>query len=150
MRRTISAASLLVLWAGLAPAPALTQSRESREHTQILADLRMVQEQQQRLQASVNQLVEILKGVTAAQTAQQTEMKSAFAAQRSQIDTLAGAIPQLKSQLDQMKIEVGRVSPELESLRNGMSIQLKMMQDIVTMLAAATNPNNVPAAMTST
>lgn len=144
MRRTIV---LLVLLLGAA-APALAQSRESREHTQILAELRMLQEQQQRLQVTVSQLAEALKATNSTVAAQSTETLKGFANLQAEIAGIAAALPQLTSQLQQTRVDVGRVGPELDALREALRILLQYNAQIIELLTPK-DPLAVPPAGTS-
>ena len=102
-RPTIIAGVLLLSLGGALQQPVLAQSRESREHTQILADLRMLQEQQQKLQVAVNQLTEALKATNATLAAQSGDMTKGLAGVRAEIASINNVLPQLRSLLDQTR-----------------------------------------------
>lgn len=143
-RPTIVRGALLVILVGAGlQQPVLAQSRESREHTQILADLRMLQEQQQKLQVAVNQLVEQLKATNAALAAQAGDTTKGFASLRSEIASINTVLPQLRSLLDQTRVDVGRVGPEIDALRQGLAILMKYTGQIIEMLQPV-NPLALP------
>jgi TolA-binding protein len=147
MARTILIAVVILLGAG---APALAQSRESREHMQMLAELRIQQEQQQRLQVALNQLIEALKLTNATLAAQGGETTKGFADLKAQIDALATALPQLRSLLEQTRVDMGRVAPELEALRQALQIQLKYSAQIIEMLTPVNPIGGPPQTATGT
>jgi TolA-binding protein len=139
MRRAILPVVLLFC----AAAPALAQNQQTREHTQILAELRINQEQQQRLMASVNALVEALKVTNANLAAQTAESGRMFAGLKAEIDAVSSAIAPLRSLLDQTRVDVGRVGPELDAQREGLRILLKYTQQIIELLTPV-NPIGAP------
>ena len=132
MARTFLIAAVLI--GSVLVVPLLSQSRESREHTQILADIRMLQEQQQRLQLTVNQLIETLKNTTAAIAAQGADNTKLFANIRSEMGTLTTSLSQLRSLVDQANRDIGRVSPELDAIRQGLAVLLKYNAQLISML----------------
>jgi TolA-binding protein len=142
-RPTLIAGALVIVVGGALQQPVLAQSRESREHTQILADLRMLQEQQQKLQVAVNQLVEQLKTTNAALTAQAGDTTKGFASLRAEIASINTVLPQLRSLLDQTRVDVGRVGPEIDRLAEALRISLKYTGQIIEMLQPV-NPLGVP------
>lgn len=142
MHRPTIVLGVLLVGAGFQQ-PVLAQSRESREHTQILADLRMLQEQQQKLQLAVNQLVEQLKATNAALTAQAGDTTKGFASLRAEIASINSVLPQLRSLLDQTRVDVGRVQPEIDALREALRISLKYSAQIIEMLQPV-NPLALP------
>ena len=133
-RSTIIAGVVLLSLGGALQQPVLAQSRESREHTQILADLRMLQEQQQKLQVAVNQLTEALKATNATLASQSGDMTKGLAGVRSEIASINNVLPQLRSLLDQTRVDVGRVGPEIDALREALRISLKYSAQIIEML----------------
>jgi TolA-binding protein len=133
-RSTLIAGVLVVFVGGGLQQPVLAQSRESREHTQILADLRMLQEQQQKLQVAVNQLAEALKATNAALAAQTADATKGLAGVRAEIASINQVLPQLRSLLDQTRVDVGRVGPEIDALREALRISLKYSAQIIEML----------------
>lgn len=132
MNRPTLIAGVLLL--GALQPPVLAQSRESREHTQILADLRMLQEQQQKLQVAVNQLTEALKATNAALATQSADATKGLAGVRAEIASINNVLPQLRSLLDQTRVDVGRVGPEIDALREALRISLKYSAQIIEML----------------
>ena len=147
MSRTTLIAAAVVF--GLS-APALAQNQQTREHMQVLVELRTLQEQQQRLQASVNLLVEALKTTNANLAAQTAETTKAIADLRAQLDAISTSLPQLRSLIDQTRVDVGRVGPEIDALRQALQIALKYLAQIVGMLEPVNPTGGLPTATDAT
>ena len=105
---------LALLYAGLTPA---TPAAADREHQQIMADLRMLQEQTQQLQALMNGLGEALKAVNSRLEDQTSLERKAFADGKVQMDAISGDIRVVREKVDETNVRLGSLSQELESLR---------------------------------
>ena len=120
---------LLLFGIGLA-APAWAADKET---LQMMADIRMLQEQTQQLQNLIGAVGEALKTVSG-RLDQQTEVnRKAFADQKSTIDTLAADVRVVRERVDDSNVRIGSVSQEVEALRQ--SIEL-----LNTPAAAAVEP----------
>jgi len=114
MRITLSAVVLtLGLLAGLA-APA---SAANKEHQQLMADIRMLQEQSQQLQNLIGQLGETLKAVNARLDEQTNTSRKAFADQKLIIDTLSNDLRVVREKVDDNNVRIGSLTQEMESVR---------------------------------
>lgn len=114
MKLTLPALLLAIaISAGLA-VPAGAQSREQR---QIMADLRILQEQSQQLQILIGQLGETLKAVNARLDEQANATRKAFADQKLTIDTLSSDLRVVREKVDDNNVRIGSLTQELESLR---------------------------------
>lgn len=114
MKLTLPALLLAIaISAGLA-VPAGAQSREQR---QIMADLRILQEQSQQLQILIDQLGETLKAVNARLDDQANATRKAFADQKLTIDTLSSDLRVVREKVDDNNVRIGSLTQELESLR---------------------------------
>lgn len=105
--------SILAL-ALLAPAPAVAANRE---HEQILADIRMLQEQNQRLQLALVTLAEALKAVTAKIDESNAATRKGFADQKLLSDTVAGDLRVLREKLDETNVRLTSLSQDVDGLR---------------------------------
>lgn len=115
---TTRAAVALVLalaYVGLSPA---TPAAADREHQQIMADLRMLQEQTQQLQALMNDLGEALKAVNSRIEDQTALERKAFADGKVQMDTISGDIRIVREKVDETNVRLGTIAQELESIRD--------------------------------
>ena len=94
--RNVRVAVAAVLLASSAAAPA---SAADRQHEQMMADIRMLQEQAQQLQLMLGTLAEAIKTVSARIDEQAGAMRKALADQKLQADTLSGDVRVLDPEL---------------------------------------------------
>lgn len=106
----VSAAFLLA-----APVPAAHAA--NKEHLQLMADLRMLQEQTQQLQVTLNTLTEALKAVSARMDDQAGLVRKAFADQKLLIDTLTGDVRVVREKLDETNVRLSSLSQEVDAVR---------------------------------
>jgi tol-pal system protein YbgF len=99
---------------GLTPA---TSAAADREHQQIMADLRILQEQTQQLQALMTDLGEALKAVNSRIDDQTSLERKAFADGKVQMDTMSGDLRVVREKVDETNVRLGTITQELESLR---------------------------------
>jgi tol-pal system protein YbgF len=110
--------SFALLAAVLLPSGAAAQNRE---HQQLAADVRMLQEQAQQLSltlAALNQaLTEALKGIGGRLDAQNEAMRKGFADQRLLADELSDAVGVIRERSDDTNVRITALREELEALR---------------------------------
>ncbi len=90
----------------------------NREHQQIVADIRMLQEQTQQLQVSLGALTDVLKTIATRMDEQANVTRKAFADQKLIIDGLSGEIRIVREKLDDTNVRLSSLSQEVESLRS--------------------------------
>ncbi len=112
--RTAVALVLALAYVGLSPA---RPAAADREHQQMMADLRMLQEQTQQLQALMNDLGEALKAVSSRIEEQTSLERKAFADGKVQMDTMSGDIRVVREKVDETNVRLGTITQELESIR---------------------------------
>jgi tol-pal system protein YbgF len=105
-----------VLVAGLVIAAAPV-SAANKEHQQLMADIRMLQEQAQQLQNILGALNESIKAVNARLDDQANVTRKAFADQKVIIDTLGSDSRVIREKLDDNNVRIGSISQELDALR---------------------------------
>jgi len=110
-------AALLVTAIGVA-APAVPAYAANREHLQIVADLRMLQEQTQQMQATLATLNETLKALNTRLDDQSNTQRKAFADQKLLVDTLAGEVRIVREKIDDTNVRLSSLSQEVDSLRS--------------------------------
>jgi tol-pal system protein YbgF len=115
MRKALTVVTALLLVPSLA-VPALAGA--DREHEQMMADIRMLQEQSQQLQQLLATLADAIKGVTARIDEQAGVTRKAFADQKLQTDTLGGDIRVLREKLDETNVRLTSLSQDVEGLRD--------------------------------
>lgn len=131
MRRILAVTTLSLTLA--APAAAYAQNRE---HQQMFADLRMLQEQVQQLRLAVNTLAESVKAVNTKQDDQATAASKAFAGQKVLIDQLTDSVRILREKGDDTNVRISTLAHELETIRQSMtSLQNAVIQAITSLNA---------------
>jgi TolA-binding protein len=139
MRRILAVTTLTLTLA--VPAAALAQNRE---HQQMFADLRMLQEQVQQLRLAVNSLAESVKAVNTKQDDQATIVSRSFAGQKVLIDQLTDSVRILREKGDDTNVRISTVAHELETIRQAMtSLQNSIIQAISALNSQT--PGSAPA-----
>jgi tol-pal system protein YbgF len=100
----------------------VSAAAQNREHQQLAADVRMLQEQAQQLAltlAAQNQaLAEALKAITARLDAQNEAVRKGFADQRLLVDEVSDAVGVIRERSDDTNVRITALREELEALRN--------------------------------
>jgi tol-pal system protein YbgF len=89
----------------------------NREHQQMMADIRMLQEQAQQIQILLTALNDALRTVNAKIDDQTAQNRKAFADSRLLIETLGRDIGVLREKVDDTNIRISTMSQEVEALR---------------------------------
>lgn len=113
--RRLAAAVVMTWCAAAVGVPAV--SAANREHQQMMADIRMLQEQNQQIQLALAQLAETLKAVNARLDQQGDTSRRGFADQRSLVDALSGEVRTLREKLDDTNVRISSLGQEVEALR---------------------------------
>jgi tol-pal system protein YbgF len=113
-----SAGALSAALAVLLASPAAAQSRREM---QMMADIRMLQEQtqqlQQQVQAAIDTLTEALKALNARIDEQSNANRKAFADQKLVVDELGNNLRIIRERVDDANVRIGSLSQEVEALR---------------------------------
>jgi len=109
-------AVLMVVLAGASPAAAADKA-----HQQLMAEIRMLQEQQQQLQQMVGGLAETLKVVTSKIDDQTGANRKALADQKLLIDNVVEGVRVLREKADDTNVRLSTVSQELEAVRQAVA-----------------------------
>ncbi len=88
-----------------------------REHQQIMADVRMLQEQAQQLAIAVSRLAEALKGIDEGMNRQEEMNLKAFASQRSMVDNIGSNLRVIRERADETNVRLSSLEQELEAVR---------------------------------
>ena len=115
MAWVVGAALLLVV--GSAP----SAQAADKAHQQLMAEIRMLQEQQQQLQQMLGGLADTLKAVTSKLDDQTGANRKAFADQKLQIDNVAEGVRVLREKADDTNVRLSTVSQELEAVRQAIA-----------------------------
>lgn len=126
-----------------------TAAAQNREHQQIFADLRMLQEQTQLLRVAIAELAESLKAVNSRVDEQANLTRKLFADQGVQIGSLTENARILREKMDATNVSLSKDAHEMETIRQELATQRTLLTQIITMLTPApvpVDPNNPTAA----
>jgi tol-pal system protein YbgF len=146
MTQKVLAAFVALLLVGAA-SPA---SAANKEHQQLMADIRMLQEQTQLLQNLLGQFNEALKAVNKRLDDQGELNRKQSADQKLAIDNLTNDARIIREKLDDTNVRVGSISQEIDALRQSMQqIARPSMSDASSPGAAAPGGDTPPAGAAS-
>jgi tol-pal system protein YbgF len=114
MIRGFLAPVLTLLMAGALAAQA---SAATKEQLQMMADLRMLQQQSQELQLLLGSVTEALKAINARLDQQTDATRKSFADQKLTIDVLSKDLSVIREKVDDSNVRVGTLSQEVDALR---------------------------------
>jgi tol-pal system protein YbgF len=97
--------------------PALAQSREQR---QMMADVRMLQEQNQVLQNLLGSIADAIKAVNVRIDEQAAVSGKAIADQKLLIDNLTSTVREIREKMDDNTVRLGSLSQEVDAVRQGL------------------------------
>jgi len=118
--RNRSAVAAIVL-AGSFLAPRAADADANKEHQQIMAELRMLQEQQSQLLRGIEGLNEQLRLITTKIDDQTGTTRKAFADQKLLIDGVAETSRILREKADDTNVRLSTMTQEMQSLRQTIS-----------------------------
>ena len=118
MQMRLTGAMLSVVLATVFVAPALAADKETR---QMMADIRILQEQSQQLQNLIAAVNETIKAVNARIDEQTGASRKSFADQKLVIDTLANDLRVVREKVDDNNVRVGSLGQELDALRQSVT-----------------------------
>lgn len=95
-------------------------SAANREHQQMMAEIRMLQEQNQQLALAVASLADTLKALNARLEEQSAAERKAAADQRLAVEGVGRDLRIVREKLDDTNVRIARLSQELEALRDSM------------------------------
>ena len=102
--------------AGVLTAPAHALGAD-REHQQIMADIRMLQEQATRLQLAMASVDEALRRIASKMDDRAEATRRAFADQQLAVKTMADGVRILRERFDDTNVRISSLSQEIEALR---------------------------------
>jgi TolA-binding protein len=117
MRQTLSCALVAVIIAAAAASPA---AAANKEHQQLMADLRMLQEQSQLLQNLIGSVTDALKAVNLRLDQQGETTRKAFADQQLVITNLTNDVRVIREKLDDNNVRIQSLTQEVDALRQSM------------------------------
>ena len=126
MRRLLPSLVLGCVLLGVTPARGA-----DREHQQMMADIRMLQEQAVRLNLMLGALDQTLQTLLATIESQAEDTRRAFADQRLLVDNVTGGVRIVREKVDETNVRVSSLAQEVEALR----LAIPPMRPPVTLLA---------------
>jgi tol-pal system protein YbgF len=123
-----------------------TAAAQNREHQQIFADLRILQEQTQLLRVAVAELVESLKTVNSRVDEQSNLTRKLFADQGVQIGGLTDNARILREKLDATNVSLSKDAHEMETIRQELGNQRTLLNQIITLVTPVVAPTDPAAA----
>ena len=109
--------SVLVLSSSPASAAA------NKEHLQLMAEIRMLQEQSQQLQALLGSLQDTLKTVTTKIDEQSAATRKAMADQMLAVNNIGDNVRMLREKTDETNVRISTVSQEIDAMRQAIASQ---------------------------
>jgi tol-pal system protein YbgF len=149
MRRVARSVAVAVWLIGMA-APALAADKT---HQQMMAEIRMLQEQQQQLQQMLGGLAETLadsmKTLTAKLDEQSGATRKAFADQRLLIESVSETSRILREKADDTNVRLSSMTQELEAIRHTIASQPQAPAAVVPGQDPLAPPLTAPAGLPS-
>lgn len=142
-----------VLSLALAAAVASPAAAADKEQRQMMADLRILQEQSQQLQNLIGALnttlAEAIKAVNTRIDEQSTVNRRGFADQKLVIDNMVNDLRVLREKVDDNNVRVGSIGQELDALRQSVSaLNVTRPYGLESDAAAGGSPQDSAAAPT--
>jgi tol-pal system protein YbgF len=110
----------------------------NKEHQQMMADIRMLQQQNTRLQAQLAAVTKLLESVTARLEEQAAVNRKSFADQKTLADTMNADLRVLREKIDESNVRLGSLSEDVETIR--------VAQTAAPPVAVPTDPSDPAAA----
>ncbi|MDQ3168892.1 MAG: tol-pal system protein YbgF [Acidobacteriota bacterium] len=120
MRANYYVAAVMLAGSLIAPSSAAAQDREQ---LQMLAELRMIQEQSGQLRALIAGLEASITALTAKLDQQSNDTRKGFADQRLQIDGLRDGVSVVREKIDDTNVRISTLTHEVETLRATIATQ---------------------------
>ncbi len=117
MKKTLTTLAALAVLCGTQS----TAFAQNREHQQMAAELRMLQEQQQQLAITFTQLAEAIKAINARLDDASNAMRKGFADQKLVIDAMGNDLRTIRERTDDTSVRLGTLRDEIDALRNSVT-----------------------------
>jgi len=111
----------VILGAALTVGLAVPAAAADKETRQMMADIRILQEQSQQLQNLIAAMTDALKAVNARIDEQTDTNRKSFADQKLVIDTLSNDLRVVREKVDDSNVRVGSLGQELDALRQSVT-----------------------------
>ena len=125
--KRLSLTCVLVL--ALLPFPVEPVIAADREHQQIMADIRKLEQETARLHLMLGSLGNTLQTLLAALEDQADDVRRAFADQRLLVDDVTGGVRIVREKVDETNVRISSLSQEFEALRMAVPLMLQPPTD---------------------
>ena len=115
----------------------------SKEQLQMMADIRMLQEQAQQLQVLIGALSEAIKTVNTRLDQQSETTRRSFAEQKLGADNLQNDLRVIREKMDDGNVRLGSLTQEVDALRQSVQ-QINVPPPVAVSDAGAVSPDGVP------
>jgi tol-pal system protein YbgF len=112
--------ALFVCTSGVAVRPA---AAADKQHLQMMAEIRLLQEQQQQIQQLVGALQDTLTKLNSKLDQQTTDNRKAMADETLAVNNIGDNVRVLREKTDETNVRISSVSQEIEALRQAISSQ---------------------------
>ena len=140
--RTRLTVAIFTLFIAMAASPAQAQNRE---HLQLTADLRMIQEQVSRLQLANNQLAEQVKATNKRLDDLSDANVKLFANQKVALDQALTNLATLREKMQDSDVRVSQLTQEMTAIREGIRTLAAQISTLVGLLQPPTAGGAAPA-----
>jgi len=140
--RTRLTVAIFALFIAMAASPAQAQNRE---HLQLTADLRMIQEQVSRLQLANNQLAEQVKATNKRLDDLSDANVKLFANQKVALDQALTNLSTLREKMQDSDVRVSQLTQEMTAIREGIRTLAAQISTLVGLLQPPTAGGAAPA-----
>ena len=144
MRQLAAASIVLALIASASPL-----SAQNRTESQMLLELRALQEQVQRLQLGLNQMNDRVKANEAQVEARTNDMRKGFADQKVLIDSITAGLRTLDQREGESSVKIAQLNQEMKAIRDGLTMQQTMLNDIIKLLEPLSAASSAATAATA-
>lgn len=96
---------------------AAPEAAANKEHQQMMADIRMLQQQNQALQAQLAVLTDLLRTVNTRLEEQAGASRKGFADQKVLVDTLGGDLRVVREKVDETNVRLTSLAQEVDAIR---------------------------------
>ncbi len=115
---------------------------QNREHLQMTADLRILEEKLSRAQLASNQLTDQLKALAKRIDDQASVSQKQAADIQLLINNLSTTVNTVREKLDDNTVRVSQLTQELPAMRSGLSMLAEQLNTLVGLLQPPMNPTN--------
>lgn len=115
--------TILVLLLAIGTLAAPASAAANKEHLQLMAEIRMLQEQQQALQGMLGTLQDTLKALNQKLDDQAATERKAEADQTLAVNNIRDTVRMLREKTDETNVRISSVSQDIEALRQSIASQ---------------------------